>query len=135
MDIGDGFFYLACYGVIPITITAFSLIASTNELVSLTYLYITIFVSALGCIYDMTSRYKQTQETFLRGKLVILSIPSFVIGLYCIIVAFGIMITSSIQYRCDKIMLCYIVSVVICLADLVITIIKNTMIKKQVESH
>lgn len=134
-DIGDGVFYSICYGLIPITVTAFSLISSLNDPINLVYLYVTIFVSALGCIYDMTSRYKQTREAFLRGKLILLSIPSFIIGGYCVIITLGMLITSDTQYRCDMIMLSYILSIIIVFIDLIILVIKNAMMKEQVEKE
>ena len=55
-DVGDGVWYLVCYIGIPITVTAFSFIA-TNGQTTIMYLYITIFISALGSIYDISSIY------------------------------------------------------------------------------
>ncbi len=130
-DVGDGVWYLVCYIGIPITVTAFSFIA-TNDQTTIMYLYITIFISALGSIYDMTSRYKQTKESMLRFKLIILVTPTVIIGAYCAVVVLGILITDSIQYRCDGILYVYVVTTISAVADFIVVLLKSIFMSLRV---
>ena len=131
-DVGDGVMYLICYVFIPITVTAFSFIATNDQTTTIMYLYITIFISALGSIYDMTSRYKQTKESMLRFKLTILVTPAVIIGAYCAVVILGILITDSIQYRCDGILYVYVVTTMIAVADFIVVLLKNILMSLRV---
>lgn len=115
----DGLSYFFLYVVIPVAITYISLSTFSNNTVSAAYCYVTIFVSALNCIYDAANRWIPKEKTIRNTKLFFVIASSGIIMIYCIYIISSTLITNRVAPRCDGILLVYGLTVIIALIDLI----------------
>ena len=113
----DGCLYFVLYIVLPIIITSASLIALGNaDVMNVTYCYITILISALGCIYDAINRWEQKDGSERNRKLFIMILCLICVAIYCLVVIFAALIPRMI-IRKDVFLLAYVASNVIAIMD------------------
>lgn len=115
--IHDGCLYFALYIVLPIIITSASLIALDNaDVMNVTYCYITILISSLGCIYDAINRWEHKDGSERNRKLFIMLLCLVCVAIYCLVVIFIALIPRMI-IRMDVFLLAYVASSVIAIVD------------------
>ena len=130
----DGLAYFFLYVVIPVAITYISLSTFSNNTVSATYCYVTIFVSALNYIYDAANRWIPKEKTIRNTKLFIVIASSGIIMIYCIYIISSALITNRVVTRYDGILLVYGLTVIIALIDLVACAFSEMASKELIES-
>lgn len=116
---GDGIAYVVLYIIIPVVVTAVSLSALPEDDTSIMYCYVTILISALNGMYDGANRWQSSQRTVRNTKIFIIFISNIVVSIYCFVIIMCILITKSINYRQDKILLVYFGAVIVSLYDAV----------------
>ena len=115
----DGCLYFVLYIVLPIIITSVSLIALGNaDVMNVTYCYITILISALGCIYDAINRWEHKYGSERNRKIFIMLLCLASVVIYCLVVIF-IALIPRVIIRMDVFLLAYVVSSVIAFVDVV----------------
>ena len=134
MKKGDGIAYLAFYIIIPIIITAISLVTfPVNDNVSAIYCYITILISALNCIYDAANRWED-KKSIRNTKLLVILLMTSIVVIYCLVVIIYILIANSTACRYDGILCVYFISVIVSFLDIGACFIKDIEIKKLVSA-
>lgn len=114
----DGMLYLFFYILVPISVTALTLYFFPSQTNSAVYCYITILISALNCIYDAINRWENGVSSVTNIKLFLLGFSLIVISSYCFFEIICILISNNINYRCDYILLSYLLNVVIAAIDI-----------------
>lgn len=112
----DGILYIIFYIIIPVIITAWSLYAFPSDFAAGVYCYLTIFISALNCLYDAINRW-QAGKSIINVKLVIMIVS--VVWIYCLVVIMGMLITRNTNLRADIFFCAYFATVIVALFDFV----------------
>ncbi|MBR3601476.1 MAG: hypothetical protein IKL49_04035 [Lachnospiraceae bacterium] len=134
MKKGDGIAYLVFYIIIPVTITAVSLVAfPENDNISAIYCYISILISALNCIYDGANRWEE-QKSIRNTKLFFMLFMTSIVATYCLVVIICIMITQTTACRCDWILCVYFGTVLVSFLDIGACFVKDIELKKLVSA-
>lgn len=117
---GDGVAYLVLYIVIPVLITALSLITmSKTDKIAEIYCYLSIMISAFNCIYDGANRWDKVKSG-RNAKLFLIFICNVIVALYCIIEILQIFLLKKVIFKLEYIFLIYIVVIAVALYDLYI---------------
>lgn len=125
----DGAAYFALYIIIPIVITSITLMTLTDDSNSIIYCYMSIFISAINCIYDAMNRWKFDMKCILNTKLFIIIICNVIIIVYCIISVFYILMSKGASIRCDWLLLFYIVGAIVAVIDILVCFADNMAFK------
>ena len=118
-SVGEGLLYIIFYGAIPIIIVIVSRLFLQDDELAVAYFYVSVLVNVLNCFYDVTCRWHQGLSSFIKVKLVVLSIPLAVVGVYTLFEIFAVLIggASAFLYRNDVFLLFYFGVVFIALID------------------
>ena len=130
---GDAAAYLVFYIIIPISITCISLYTLSGDIISITYFYTTIMVSALNCIYDGANR-RSESKSLKNLKLLFICISSGLVIVYCIVEILYILITNTTCARWDFALLAYLPTGVIGIVDLGFCCSKNVALYEYIDS-
>lgn len=130
-DLCDSIFYVICYCVFPVTVTASSLKIEMSIL-EFVYFYFTIFVCVLGSFYDAVMRIRKAETSFERVYLFCVSLPSVIIGGYSIVMMMNALITKTVCSNYNWIFLCYFIAVFIAFFDLCTCILNSLLIEKNI---
>lgn len=128
----DGILYFIFYIIIPVVITAWSLYAFPSDIAAGVYCYLTIFISALNCLYDAINRW-QGVKSIVNVKLIIMIISITIVGIYCFAVILGMLLTKSIAHRVDGVLCVYFVIVVVAMSDLFCCFASDLTMRKYTE--
>lgn len=113
----DGSLYCVFYVLIPVIITAASLVNLNREnITNVAYCYVTILISSLGCIYDAINRWEDRIGSDRNRKLFIMILFLLVVAIYCMVVIFFALIASKI-IKGDIFLFAYVASNIIAIGD------------------
>lgn len=117
---GCGVAYLVLYIVIPVLVTAFSLITiSPSDKVAEIYCYMSIMISAFNCIYDGANRWDKAR-TRRNLKIFLILVSNAVIALYCIMEILQMMLLKTVIYASKYVFLVYFLMIFVALYDIFI---------------
>lgn len=125
----DSALYIVFYVTVSITVTAWSLYAFPTDIVAGAYLYLTVLISALNCLYDAINRW-HINKSIVNVKLVIIMLSVSVVLIYCLIVVMSMLITKTSVMRDDRFFCAYFVVVAVALFDLVGCVSRDLTIKE-----
>lgn len=114
----DGIFYLLCNILIPVMVTGFSIGEDSLDGISIVYLYLSILISAVNIIYDITNRWKSKRKCLINTKLFIMALPVFIIIGYCMFEMFYIISTKQVGYRYDNLLYIFFITIAVALFDI-----------------
>lgn len=130
----DAVLYLVFYLFIPIVITYISLRTFPDNIVSGIYCYVTILVSALNGIYDATNRWNGIVKSVRNTKVFIIFFSNGVVAAYCVYVVLSALISQSMIFRCDWILLAYGGTCFVAMLDFIGAVSKNLAIREVVNA-
>lgn len=114
----DGAAYLAFYIFIPIASTIVgSLKRFSFSNTDAVYYYVTILISAFGCVYDAANRWKSGEKTERNKKLSLIVVVSAFIAAYCGLMVIARLVLGSASYVLDHCLIVYAFVVVVALND------------------
>ena len=123
----DASLYLVLYIIVPVIVTYVSLqTLSGAENSAAMYCYLTILISAAGCLYDIINRWESV-KSLKNTKLFLMLIPVGVVGSYCLyrMICIGVLSGAASSSRTDHILYCYLITVVIASVDSFICFARN----------
>ena len=119
LNLRDALFYLFLYGAIPIAV-GFATLNARYDNLSAAYCYMTLGISALNSIYDITNRWQSGKEPTIRNRnLAIMGLFSVIALIYCFYAAVYIFNSHDFEKLCDWFLISYLVSFMVALVDIV----------------
>lgn len=127
----DAVAYLTLYGFLPVLMSFFSLQTHGDQLTAMAYCYFSIFISAVGCIYDGCNRWEHGIPCTKNTKLGVIIVCTAIVAGYSLFVALAILcLGKPIQW--DYILLLYAIPVLTALIDLCACFLRDMVIRSHI---
>lgn len=114
----DGILYLIFIILIPVIITYISLKSFPSDRTAAVYCYLSILISALNSLYDITNRWKYKQRSMVNTKLFIMALPIIIVIAYCMYGVFCNLLTPNMNNRSDIWLYTYFLTIGIAIGDI-----------------